>query len=507
MFKRTVTEDDLRRLKAEREEADRRYNAALTAVDRAIASLPEMPHPPPGADDYQITPLNRLWNIVPDEPALGSGLRGRLRGLAWRLVAPILQQQQEFNAALVDHVNRNHVVHRATRDAVETTTAVLRDQLGALAAFESHLIVYLQHITPYVDTKDREATGLMRRINEDSRQLVDILEHRTVALGEGISGVGDELLKRWESMVAREQRYEARVAALNAAHEGLRTTLAVVQQATMTLKRELERLGLSPQVSAAGVASGFSRTSGGEADVEGLGGRSADLQVCPSPLDSFKYVGFEDQFRGSQEQIRARLGSYVPLFAGASDVLDIGCGRGEFLDLLRSHGVGSRGIDVNHEMVEVCRGRGLAVDEGDALAYVSALPDQSLGGLFAAQVVEHLQPDYLMRLIEAAFHKLRPRSRIVLETINPACWFAFFESYLRDITHVRPLHPDTLKYLLQASGFQRVDVRFSAPYPEHEKLRALPADGELSETFNANVEKLNRLLFSHLDYAVIGERM
>ena len=81
---------------------------------------------------------------------------------------------------------------------------------------------------------------------------------------------------------------------------------------------------------------------------------------------------------------------------------------------------------------------------------------ESLGGLFAAQVVEHLEPDYLMRFLDAAYHKLRPGSKIVLETINPACWFAFFSSYIRDITHVRPLHPDTLQYFLRASGFQKV---------------------------------------------------
>jgi O-antigen chain-terminating methyltransferase len=94
----------------------------------------------------------------------------------------------------------------------------------------------------------------------------------------------------------------------------------------------------------------------------------------------------------------------------------------------------------------------------------------------------------------------------VLETINPACWFAFFESYVRDITHVRPLHPDTLKFLLQASGFSGVELRYQAPYPEHDKLqRVAPAAlGTAAETLNANVDKLNSLLFTYLDYAAIG---
>jgi O-antigen chain-terminating methyltransferase len=198
---------------------------------------------------------------------------------------------------------------------------------------------------------------------------------------------------------------------------------------------------------------------------------------------------------------------YVPLFAGAADVLDVGCGRGEFLSLLRDAGIRARGIDLNDAMVDVCRERGLDAVAADALTYLRRQPDASLGGLFAAQVVEHLQPGYLTQLLDAACEKLRPGAAIVLETINPACWFAFFESYVRDITHERPLHPETLQFLLVASGFHAVEIRYSAPYPEHEKLQpvaGIPIDA--AETLNANVEKVNRLLFTYLDYAAIARR-
>ncbi|MBE3134106.1 MAG: class I SAM-dependent methyltransferase [Acidobacteria bacterium] len=245
----------------------------------------------------------------------------------------------------------------------------------------------------------------------------------------------------------------------------------------------------------------------------------AASQLAGSLVNSCKYVGFEDTFRGSADEIRRRLSDYLPLFAGASDVLDLGCGRGEFLDLLREHSVTGRGVDINHEMVEVCRERQLDVVEGDGLTFLEQAPDASLGGLFASQVVEHLQPDQLLRLLSLAFHKLRPGALVVLETINPACWFAFFESYIRDITHVRPIHPDTLKFLLRANGFQRVDIQFRAPYPERGKLQLVPVPdpiagdkrairpaADLAETFNANVDKINHLLFTHLDYAAIGVR-
>ena len=223
-------------------------------------------------------------------------------------------------------------------------------------------------------------------------------------------------------------------------------------------------------------------------------------------------MGFEDLFRGTSDEITARQRDYAERFAGASDVLDLGCGRGEFLTLLRDRGIPARGIDANPEMAEVCRASGLDVRHGDALTYLVSLPDDSLGGLVALQVVEHLEPEYLVRLVETAHAKLRPGSLIVLETINAACWVAFFESYIRDITHVRPLHPDTLKFLVVAAGFEHVDVHFRAPIAETGRLQPVATadltgpSAEIARVINRNVERLNERLFTYLDYAVIGSK-
>ncbi|HEX2445483.1 MAG TPA: class I SAM-dependent methyltransferase [Vicinamibacterales bacterium] len=228
------------------------------------------------------------------------------------------------------------------------------------------------------------------------------------------------------------------------------------------------------------------------------------------------YVGFEDCFRGTEDEIRSRQSDYVALFQGASDVLDAGCGRGEFLSLLREAGVTARGVDLNIEMVEACRSRGLTADHGDVVEYIEGLPDESIGGLFAAQVVEHLPPDRLLRFLRAAGRALRPGSRLVVETINPSCWVAFFESFIKDLTHVRPLHPDTLKFLVIAAGFTDVETRFRTPIPEGDRLRrvaSMPAPSagsearrlyDLIEAFNLNMERLNDRIFTHLDYAIVA---
>jgi SAM-dependent methyltransferase len=471
----------LRRLKEERDAADARYNEALTALDRTVRPPAPLPRPAPGIDDHQITPLNEAWNILPAPPQ-ASGFRRKLTGFVWGVVAPYLQRQLTFNSLLVDHVNRNATAQRKAHRAADVIVTALSEQFAAHAEFQSRLISYLQQITAYVDTKDRDtATGAL-------------------VLNASLSGLAENVDKRMESLAARDHRYDGRAAALVAAQDELRTTLGVVQQGFMTLKRVVESPGVNQETSPTGPAGG---------------------QMAPAPsrdafsgaLDAYKYVGFEDQFRGSQEVIRERLASYLPIFDGAADVLDVGCGRGEFLDLLAAGGISARGIDLNHEMAEGCRARGLDVTEADAVGYLATLPDASLGGIFAAQVVEHLQPGYLLRFLELAFHKLRPGGRLVLETLNPACWVAFFESYIRDITHVLPLHPETLKYLVVASGFTKAAIEFRSPVPPQDRLQpiAVPAGGnaaldDLTEAFNANVEKLNSRMFTYLDYAVIGEK-
>jgi O-antigen chain-terminating methyltransferase len=472
----------LRRLKEERDEADRRYNEALTALDRSQPSTRLLPDPPPPYDELQITPLNEAWNIIPDAPATGGGLAGRVRGIVWRVVAPYFQRQLTFNSRLVDHVNRNVAGHRDAQRVTEATLARLRDHLASLAHFHAQLIVYLQQITAYVDTKDRDSGS------------------GALVLNAALSAVAKDMAKRWESMTAREQRSEARTATLAATHDELRAMIGVTQHAASSLKRELERM-LAGQPAAA--------------SQERPAGHHDEREAFGSTLDAYKYVGFEDQFRGSPATIRERLESYVPFFSGATGglVLDVGCGRGEFLDLLAARGIAARGIDLNHEMAEGCRARGLDVTEADAVSYLTSLPDQSLGGIFAAQVVEHLQPGYLLRFLELAFHKLGPGGRLVLETLNPACWVAFFDSYIRDITHVWPLHPDTLKYLVIASGFSRADIEFRSPVPPQDRLQgvAVPAGADavlsdFADTFNANIVKLNSRIFTFLDYAVVGTR-
>jgi SAM-dependent methyltransferase len=349
----------------------------------------------------------------------------------------------------------------ADRRYNEALTALDRDLVSTIAGLAAHkddaarvasaLLVFLQQITPFVDSKDRHQAGLAGADVEQLRPVVDAISE-------------------------------------------LRTQVAV-------LNRQMQALS--------------SRTSGPPPRTNPS---PANLNIAPD--DEYKYLAFEDQFRGTDEAIGERLRRYVPIFAGASDVVDLGCGRGEFLAALKAAGIPARGVDLNAEMVAAARARGLHVERSDALSYLNTIADGSIGGLIATQVVEHLEPAYLLRLLDAAARALRPGSAIVLETINAACWLAFFSSYIRDVTHVRPIHPETLQYLLRASGFERVTIEYSAAVPDHMKmtLANLPAETiggsdaqsrafeALSHALNANATILNNLMFTHLDFAAIGYR-
>ena len=202
--------DDLTALRAERAEADKAYNDALTRLDRAIQQLPaDFPQPPPGPDEHQITPLNALWKI--ELPAAGGGVAGLFVSPVGRIIAPLFEQQQAFNAAVVDHINRNVQAGRETRASIDSTLTVLHDTLAELAAFQSLLVVFLQQITPYVDTRDRDVAGLLR------------------GLSGAINGVAEDVLKRSEATLTRDRRHEQRAAELEA-------QIAVLQQQMIAMQ-------------------------------------------------------------------------------------------------------------------------------------------------------------------------------------------------------------------------------------------------------------------------------
>src|SRR5205823_960691 len=208
------------------------------------------------------------------------------------------------------------------------------------------------------------------------------------------------------------------------------------------------------------------------------------------------YFAFESVMRGSVEEIRARQRVYVEDLREHAPVLDVGCGRGELLGLLRDAGIEARGVDADADMAAFACGEGLDVIQADGLAYLEGLADGSLGAVVAAQLVEHLPPATLVRFLQLAAQKLRPGGLLVAETINPLSPLAL-RSYFADLTHAQPLVPETLALLARQAGFAETEVRF---LNEPAERLTEPDDPVIA----ANVRRLNELLFAPLDYALVA---
>jgi 2-polyprenyl-3-methyl-5-hydroxy-6-metoxy-1,4-benzoquinol methylase len=232
-------------------------------------------------------------------------------------------------------------------------------------------------------------------------------------------------------------------------------------------------------------------------------GALAQVGVAPSPAPppgteaptAFDYARFAERFRGPAEFVKARQQFYVPYFAGCKDVLDIGCGRGEFLELMRDAGVPARGIDLSREFVDHCRGKALAAEVADLFAYLTGLADASLDGIFSAQVVEHLPPGRLPDIIRLAAQKLRRGAVLAIETPNPACLAIFATHFYLDPTHARPIPHALLGFYMEEYGIGRIEVHQRSP-----AIESMPALAELPEGFR-------EAFFGGLDYAIIGRKL
>ena len=228
--------------------------------------------------------------------------------------------------------------------------------------------------------------------------------------------------------------------------------------------------------------------------------------------ENMNFFVFEERFRGTREDIKGRQLKFLEYSQGCNNVLDIGCGRGEFLEILKENGINAKGIDTNEDMVIYCQSKGLNVEKADAIEYLDNVEDKSLDSIFLDQVVEHLESKYMIKLLELCYKKLKFGYYIVIETVNPLSLTSFANFYI-DLTHKKPLHPETLKFMLESIGFRDVEVKFFSPIPDEYKLKKVEIGEDIEEkerriieVYNYNTNKLNETLFGYQDYAVIGKK-
>jgi 2-polyprenyl-3-methyl-5-hydroxy-6-metoxy-1,4-benzoquinol methylase len=210
---------------------------------------------------------------------------------------------------------------------------------------------------------------------------------------------------------------------------------------------------------------------------------------------TFDYGRFAERFRGSEEYVKAGQQFYLEYFKGRQDVLDIGCGRGEFLEMMRDAGVTAGGIDLSEESVAICRFKGLEAERIDLFDYLANLPEASLDGIFCSQVVEHLPPERLPEMIKLCASRLQRNGVIAIETPNPECLAIFATHFYLDPTHTRPVPSALLAFYLEEFGVGGLEVRKLSPAVE-----TMPSLASLPEDFRES-------FFGGLDYAIIGKKL
>ncbi len=214
--------------------------------------------------------------------------------------------------------------------------------------------------------------------------------------------------------------------------------------------------------------------------------------VPPAPLD---YARFSERFRGSEDCVAEKQSFYLPLFANRNEVVDLGCGRGEFLQLLKENGIPARGVDASAETVAVCRSHGLDAECADLFTYLNAIPDLTLDGIFCAQVVEHLPPERVAELVRLATSKLGRNGLLVIETPNPECLAIFATYFYLDPTHSRPVPSALLRFYMEECGMGRIEV-----HPLSLAVETMPSLAALPEEFRG-------AFFGGLDYAIVGTKL
>jgi SAM-dependent methyltransferase len=216
---------------------------------------------------------------------------------------------------------------------------------------------------------------------------------------------------------------------------------------------------------------------------------------APPPAPQLDWLRFAGRFRGSEEYVKQSQRWYIERFRGCRNVLDLGCGRGEFLELAAEAGIPARGVDISDELVALARAKGLAVERADLLDFLGELADHTLDGLFCAHVIEHLPAERLPRLVELAAKKLCRGGVLAIETPNPECLASLARHFFIDPTHTRPVPASLLVFYLEEAGFGQIEVRPLAP-----AVDSFPALAELPEAFRS-------AFFGGLDYAVLARRL
>jgi SAM-dependent methyltransferase len=397
-----------------------------------------------------------------------------------RIVAHQNQRHRELSGALAEMLER---IERSTQEQKQLIAQHIEEQKQLNAR-------QIEEQQQFIAQQSESEKTITSRFAE-TREFVD---GWTKELNERIASQRQELLHQQQTfiqqqeaqrqdLVGKQQELNSEMQQLLLRQEKANDKLTMQQRELTTQRRGLA--GLLEEVSRNGSAIYTpSLTQRNSKEEDRL-------------LDAL-YASFEDKFRGERDEIRQRLEVYVPALRDAGiigDVLDVACGRGEWLQLLNDEGIQARGVDHNRIFVEECRRGGLDVVEEDALVHLRSLSAESLNTVTAFHLVEHLEFEVLIKLLDESIRILRRGGLLIIETPNPENFMVGSYSFYTDPTHRNPIPSQTLQFLLESRGLASINVM---------KLR--PWDAAKIEGDSEIIKRFNEYFYSAPDYGIVARK-
>ena len=455
-------------LREVRERVRARNPQTAAGVDIALPDLMPVMH----ARDAAMGKVAAIGTVNPRSGGLVNGVVQAWKRLLARVLDWHVREQVEFNRNVVAYAD-------AVLEALRQSNRALSEMGGRLAQQESI------GADVGAQTRDmRDHWAAWRAEWEHKLQENEIQFLRSVADLQGAFQHQVTLIEATHRDLIRGQNTEFHAALERHGSEIQKRLWAVVDKMRAELERmihgELRIIRQRAQIAAVAPPS------------------SAEAGPGPSPTDpplAFDYSKFAERFRGTEEHVKTGQRFYLPYFEGCRNVLDIGCGRGEFLEMMRDASIPARGIDVGAESVAVCRLKGLDAETADVFPYLASIGEGTLDGIFCSQVVEHLPPQRLPELIRLAAERLARGGVIVIETPNPECLAIFGTHFYLDPTHTRPVPHPLLMFYLEEYGVGLMQLRRLSPAVE-----TMPSLASLPDDFRD-------AFFDALDYAVIGRKL
>ena len=474
--------------------------------------------PQSGSDDWEQFMQNlRYVNLNYDIPyywsfgpsGLKTFVKRIIRKLLKCLIPPILARQNEFNAHTVRCLNTMRYFIEEQRAENQKMKDLQEQQCAENQKMKDLQEQQRAEMQKMKDLQEQLFTEIAL-LSEKMEDMSESMQANVDELNEAISGVNASLKKETEEKQAQLLDLQQQTTLVE---QKLHDLEQRTERAEAHLRSLQNHADLSDKQSDA-FSSNVARTilkyaekqqnhSAVQETTQSESQNGRQEQNAYQELDYFK---FQNAFRGTRALIKERQKMYVPYFKNQKEsVLDIGCGRGEFLQLMRENGIAALGVDLYPEYVVEGELNDLDVRQGDGIEYLEQA-GQTFGGIFVGQVIEHISFEQLVHLCRLAYQKLDPGAFLIMETPNPMSLSIFTSSFYIDPTHNKPVHPLTLEYVLREVGFTDVQTVYT-DCSRPEQLPMIEGDGIKNlEEVNRAIGRVSDMLYGSQDYAVIAKK-